>query len=74
MWPHARGVYANHLGVTEGADRVRAAYGDEKFARLVARKDRCDPTNLSRFNQIIPPSVQAGWRDVEATDQHVYRC
>jgi len=57
MLGHARGVYVNYLGVAEGADRVRSAYGDEKFARLVALKDRYDPTNLFRFNQNIPPSA-----------------
>jgi len=57
MLGHARGVYVNYLGVAEGADRVRAAYGEEKFARLVALKDRYDPTNLFCFNQNIPPSA-----------------
>lgn len=54
---HLGGVYVNYLGGVEGADRVRAAYGDEKFARLVALKDRYDPTNLFCFNQNIPPSA-----------------
>jgi FAD/FMN-containing dehydrogenase len=49
------GTYINYLSA-EGADRVRAAYGDEKFARLQALKDRYDPTNLFRLNQNIPPS------------------
>ena len=43
--------------VAEGADRVRAAYGDEKFTCLVALKDRYDPTNLFRFHQNNPPSA-----------------
>jgi FAD/FMN-containing dehydrogenase len=49
------GAYINYLSA-EGADRVRAAYGEEKFARLQALKDRYDPTNLFRLNQNIPPS------------------
>ncbi|MGE5407193.1 MAG: FAD-binding oxidoreductase [Syntrophothermus sp.] len=50
------GVYVNFLS-GEGADRVRAAYGDEKFDRLQALKDRYDPTNLFHLNQNIPPSA-----------------
>ena len=50
------GAYINYLSA-EGADRVRAAYGEEKFARLQALKDRYDPTNLFRLNQNIPPSA-----------------
>jgi FAD/FMN-containing dehydrogenase len=55
--PHAHGVYVNYLNVDEQADRVRAAYGEEKYARLVALKDRYDPTNRFCFNQNILPSV-----------------
>jgi FAD/FMN-containing dehydrogenase len=57
MTPYARGVYVNYLGVGETADRVRAAYGDAKYARLVELKNRYDPTNLFRYNQNIPPRV-----------------
>lgn len=49
------GVYVNFLG-DEGRDRVRAAYGDEKYRRLVELKDKYDPTNLFRINQNIPPT------------------
>ena len=49
------GAYINFLS-SEGQDRVRAAYGD-KYARLVALKDRFDPTNLFRLNQNIEPSA-----------------
>jgi FAD/FMN-containing dehydrogenase len=55
MQPHATGVYVNNLGV-EGADRVRAAYAPEVWQRLVALKDRYDPSNLFRLNQNIRPS------------------
>jgi hypothetical protein len=51
--------YLNFL-VDEGQDRVRAAYGDDHYRRLVALKDRNDPTNLFRLNQNIRPSVQSG--------------
>jgi FAD/FMN-containing dehydrogenase len=56
MTPHARGVYVNYLGVGEAEDRVRAAYGDEKYARLVELKNRYDPTNMFRYNQNIKPT------------------
>jgi FAD/FMN-containing dehydrogenase len=49
------GAYINFLSA-EGEDRVRAAYGAEKFDRLRALKDRYDPTNLFHLNQNIPPS------------------
>jgi FAD/FMN-containing dehydrogenase len=51
----AGGVYyVNFLG-QEGAERVLAAYGPEKFERLVALKRKYDPTNCFRVNQNIPP-------------------
>ena len=52
------GVYVNYLGreVDEGAERIKAAYGPEKYARLVALKNKYDPTNLFRLNQNIKPS------------------
>ncbi len=46
------GVYVNFLG-NEGADRVRAAYGEANYARLVALKRRYDPENVFRVNQNI---------------------
>jgi FAD/FMN-containing dehydrogenase len=51
------GAYINFLSA-EGEERVRAAYGAEKFDRLRALKDRYDPTNLFHLNQNIPPSNQ----------------
>ena len=55
--PHSMGVYVNFLG-DEGEERARAAYGPEKYARLVELKDRFDPTNFFRVNQNIKPSSQ----------------
>jgi FAD/FMN-containing dehydrogenase len=48
------GVYLNYLSA-EGEERVRAAYGPEKYNRLVALKRQVDPTNLFRMNQNIKP-------------------
>ena len=53
--PHSTGrQYVNFLS-DEGAAGVQAAYGD-RLARLVALKDRYDPTNVFRLNVNIPPS------------------
>jgi len=54
MRPFSTG--ASYLNFTHEADRVRDAYGDDKYARLVALKDRYDPANLFRLNQNIRPS------------------
>ena len=50
----SRGVYVNFLDHDEGAERVRAAYGDN-YDRLVALKRKYDPTNFFRLNQNIRP-------------------
>jgi hypothetical protein len=60
MQPHATGgVYVNYLGgeADEGLERVRAAYGAEKYQKLVALKNKYDPTNLFRLNQNIKSAV-----------------
>jgi FAD/FMN-containing dehydrogenase len=50
------GVYVNFLG-EEGEDRVKAAYGSIKYSRLVALKNKFDPTNFFRLNQNVKPTV-----------------
>jgi FAD/FMN-containing dehydrogenase len=50
------GVYVNFLG-NEGEERVRAAYG-VNYERLVALKNKYDPTNFFSLNQNIRPTVK----------------
>ncbi|HEX9133927.1 MAG TPA: BBE domain-containing protein, partial [Ktedonobacteraceae bacterium] len=49
------GVYVNFLG-NEGEGRVRATYR-VNYERLVALKNRYDPTNFFQFNQNIKPTL-----------------
>jgi FAD/FMN-containing dehydrogenase len=49
------GGYVNYSPVDESADRVKAAYGAERWERLLAVKRRYDPTNVFRFNHNIAP-------------------
>jgi hypothetical protein len=56
MRPFAAGrVYVNYLG-EEGEERVREAYGTN-YDRLVALKNKYDPTNFWRRNQNVRPTV-----------------
>jgi FAD/FMN-containing dehydrogenase len=58
MRPFLReGVYINYLDRGE-EDRIRAAYGAENYERLVALKNKYDPTNFFRLNHNIAPTVQ----------------
>jgi FAD/FMN-containing dehydrogenase len=56
MTPHSTGaVYVNALD-EEGPERMRAAYRDSVWRRLVEIKDRWDPGNVFRQTYNIPPS------------------
>jgi FAD/FMN-containing dehydrogenase len=50
----AAGTYTNFM--SEGDDRLKEAYGQEKYDHLAALKDKYDPTNLFRLNQNIKPT------------------
>jgi FAD/FMN-containing dehydrogenase len=47
-------AYVNFL-MDEGEERIREAYGAEKYERLKALKGKYDPDNFFRLNQNIPP-------------------
>jgi FAD/FMN-containing dehydrogenase len=58
MRPFSTG--AAYLNFTAEVDRVRDAYGEQKYERLVELKDEYDPENLFRLNQNIKPSRATG--------------
>ncbi|MBR0914500.1 FAD-binding oxidoreductase [Bradyrhizobium japonicum] len=58
--PFRQGVYVNFLGGDEDPGRVREAYGDAVYDRLVDVKTTYDPENVFHHNQNIRP--RAGTR------------
>jgi hypothetical protein len=54
LQPHHQNVYVNFL-MEEGEERIRQAYGGEKYDRLKALKQKYDPDNFFRLNQNISP-------------------
>jgi FAD/FMN-containing dehydrogenase len=48
------GVYLNFS--PEGDEHLLDGYGRQKYSRLVALKDRYDPTNMFRFNHNVRPN------------------
>jgi FAD/FMN-containing dehydrogenase len=49
-------AFPNFIETDDGASRVRASYGDEKFGKLAELKRKWDPDNVFRLNQNIPPA------------------
>ena len=56
MRPYSTG--GAYLNFTPEPNRVRDAYGEQKYERLVALKSTYDPGNLFRLNQNIEPALQ----------------
>jgi FAD/FMN-containing dehydrogenase len=55
LQPYHTSVYVNFL-MDEGEERIRQAYGPQRYDRLKALKRTYDPDNFFRFNQNIPPN------------------
>jgi FAD/FMN-containing dehydrogenase len=55
MDPWSTGGYVNFTS-EPGQDKVQASYPPDTYTRLVAVKDRYDPTNLFQLNQNIRPT------------------
>jgi FAD/FMN-containing dehydrogenase len=55
-WSFNGAGYVNYLTGDEPIERIRAAFGDDAFARLQALKSKYDPENVLRRNQNIPPT------------------
>ena len=57
MEPYSSGGFYINYEAAVSAEQVRGAYGPETYERLVALKNKYDPTNFFRLNQNIKPTV-----------------
>jgi hypothetical protein len=55
--PFREGVYVNFLDGDEAPERVREAYGNFVYDRLVEVKTTYDPDNVFHHNQNIRPTL-----------------
>jgi FAD/FMN-containing dehydrogenase len=55
--PFSSGGFSVNYEGEAALEQIRAAYGPEKYERLVALKNKYDPANLFRLNQNIKPTV-----------------
>jgi hypothetical protein len=53
------GVYVNFLDSDDDTTRVRQAYGDDSYRRLVEVKAKCDPENVFHNSKNIQPATPA---------------
>jgi len=58
-WTAGGGGYLNYSSPDELPDRVKAAFGEAKYARLQEVKLRWDPLNRFRFNKNVLPAVRS---------------
>jgi FAD/FMN-containing dehydrogenase len=65
---HRVGVYVNFLDSDDDTRRVREAYGDATYRRLVDVKATYDPDNVFRNNKNIPPPQRDGGRAAARPD------
>jgi FAD/FMN-containing dehydrogenase len=59
LQPHRAGVYVNFLDSDDDTSRVREAYGDANYRRLVEVKAKYDPENVFHNNKNIQPGTPA---------------
>lgn len=57
--PYRAGVYVNFLDSDDDTSRVREAYGDDTYRRLVDVKAKYDPENVFHNNKNIQPGTPA---------------
>ena len=56
MEPYSTSGIQVNFATDVDEDRLRAIFGEQKWERLVARKDEWDPDNVFNLNANIKPS------------------